>query len=189
MRRRREVRTAPLLDALGGLLGRGAVGWLESADAARWVTWDGQDLRGAPTSPAVDVGAVFRARLWGPDGDLRWADGQDPRATLVRLVDDGDDRPDDVELRGTIRSTRLLWGRCVEVRDGWSLLQEERVDPLWVPAAVAPDDRAHLVVRELVATVLEGPGAGTAHVLDEVIDELRVGNPEAAPLTMEAAHG
>ncbi|WP_322777750.1 CRISPR-associated protein Csx19 [Frankia sp. Cas4] len=152
--------------------------------------------------PAAGSAAVFEARIFNRDAELRWlhtgngvgtavilAESPDPCARLAEALP----RLDAVE---TIENKYLLWGRPLPAGDDadadaggsgprWVRLAEARIGQLDVPLPRAPrrDECAYLRTVEYVTIETEHGNAGVA---EERLVELFVAVPRQSDATTNA---
>ncbi|WP_322750330.1 MULTISPECIES: CRISPR-associated protein Csx19 [unclassified Frankia] len=150
--------------------------------------------------PAAGSAAVFEARIFNRDAELRWlhtgngvgtavilAESPDPCARLAEALP----RLDAVE---TIENKYLLWGRPLPAGDDgrtgtggprWVRLAEARIGLLDVPLprAPRPDECAYLRTVEYVTTE---PEHGNAGVTEERLVELFLAVPRRSDATTNA---
>ncbi|MFE1412236.1 CRISPR-associated protein Csx19 [Streptomyces sp. NPDC058746] len=119
-----------------------------------------------------DLSAVFEARVFDGERELRWLSDTGDRGRAVLLTEDEPLLPDAfpepvVPLLATTVLTAhyLLWGRPAEGDEEWTVLHTPRIGTLTVPHP-RPDaeHRLRLVTREYVTT---DPRHGNAHVSEE----------------------
>ncbi|MBO4270947.1 CRISPR-associated protein Csx19 [Microbispora triticiradicis] len=121
-------------------------------------------------SGPVDLAAVYEARVFSPDVELRWMESASASAVVLaedeRLLPDSfGDRLDPLPAARTIEARYLVWGAVQAAMDGWATLSSARVGVLDVPALTAVrDGRVRLAAREYVAV---DPQHGNAYVAEE----------------------
>lgn len=122
-----------------------------------------------PAGP-VDLSAVYEARVFTGELELRWLDG-----VAVLLSEKKDLLPDDFEqiapllFEETIDTRYLVWGSATASAGspvpGWTRLVSQRVGTIDVPVTVPPDQfGVQLVAREYVAVEERN---GNAYVAEE----------------------
>ncbi len=121
-----------------------------------------------PAGP-VDLSAVYEARAFTKDLELRWLDGR-----AVLLTENEDLLPDTFEqieplpFEEVIETRYLVWGSAASggsPAPGWTTFVSRRVGAIDIPVTVPPDKSgAQLVAREYVAVEEQH---GNAHVAEE----------------------
>lgn len=117
----------------------------------------------------VDLAAVYEARVFSPDVELRWMESASASVVLAEdeylLPGSFGDRLDPLPAVRTIEARYLVWGAVQAAMDGWATLSSARVGVLDVPALTAVrHERVRLAAREYVAV---DPEHGNAYVAEE----------------------
>lgn len=119
-------------------LGDGAVGFLSSATEHHVVTLTGGHLHTA-AGPA-DLDAVFAARVFTTQRELRWVHHVDGRGDAVVLSETEAAVPDWTDETCTIESTHdsgyVVWGRRFEPYGNWVRALEGRIGWLDLPVTL-----------------------------------------------------
>ncbi|MFF4652621.1 CRISPR-associated protein Csx19 [Streptomyces sp. NPDC001380] len=160
-----------LADALAAAGFTGAVALLSSPHEHVAARAEG----GRCSTPAADpypLDAVFEARVFDEDRELRWLCTHGIRGRAVLLAEDEALLPGSFPERvpplaavGTLDAHYLLWGRPRLGGDGWTALHTPQIGTLHVPCpAPGPDRRLRLAAREYVCVE---PRHGNAHVAEE----------------------
>jgi CRISPR-associated protein (TIGR03984 family) len=122
----------------------------------------------ARPSRQMDVSAVYEARAFTADRELRWIEP----GYAVLLTEDQrllpasfPERLDDLPVVDTLEAGYLIWGTASVAASGWTRLRSPRVGELAVPMTGRPEGgRVRLVAREYLAA---DPVHGTAYVAEE----------------------
>ncbi|WP_182874307.1 CRISPR-associated protein Csx19 [Microbispora sp. H10670] len=118
----------------------------------------------------VDLAAVYEARVFSPDVELRWMESASASAVVLAedeylLPGSFDDRLDPLPAARTIEVRYLVWGAVQDAANGWATLSSARVGVLDVPTLTAfRHGRVRLAAREYVAV---DPEHGNAYVAEE----------------------
>ncbi len=133
-------------------------------------------------SQAIDYGAVFEARIFTPDYELRWLNHTGGLGRAVLLCDRQaitaeylQEKVDDFLIVQTIPQQYLLWGEGVAhtADEGWSTLATARIGQLAVPQAGAGQGKcAYLNSREYLAA----GDFGNIAVVEERLLSLTIAN-------------
>ncbi|MEV5412900.1 CRISPR-associated protein Csx19 [Thermopolyspora sp. NPDC052614] len=153
----------PLPEALAEVPGGCAL--LTSPSAYRvGLVEDGRCLH--PTGP-MDVSAVYEARVFTEDLELRWVE---PGHAVV-LTEREDlipaafaDRIDPLEAEAVHETAYLVWGKATPFVPGWTSLHSSRVGVITVPVAHTGRERVRLAAREYIAA---DKAHGNAYVAEE----------------------
>lgn len=164
----------PLAEALAAVPGGCAL--LTSPSAYRvGLVQDGRCLQ--PTGP-IDVSAVYEARAFTEELELRWTES----GHAVVLTESEDlipaaftTRIDSLEAEDTLDTRYLLWGVATPLAPGWTTLHSNRVGVITVPVAHAGQERVWLAAREYVVADDEH---GNAYVAEERLLRLMTEPPE-----------
>ncbi|NCJ08016.1 TIGR03984 family CRISPR-associated protein [Synechococcales cyanobacterium C] len=110
----------------------------------------------------IDLSAVFEARIFNPDYELRWLHQHRGQGVAVLLAEQPlpetcfDQDLETLEAFETISQQYLLWGKGTETTPspGWGQLADARIGTLAVPVAgVTQERRVVLKTREYLKTV------------------------------------
>lgn len=129
--------------------------------------------------------AVFEARAFDEDQELRWLCESGTRGRAVLLGEDGDKLPPAFPIvvpplaaEETLEAHYLLWGRPQPPQhDGWTTLHTPQIGTLDVPVPTPSQDRRlRLAAREYISVE---PDHGNAYVSEERL--LRIEPTEPVP--------
>ena len=136
---------------------------------------DGRCLH--PTGP-IDVSAVYEARAFTEDLELRWMES----GHAVVLTEHEDlipaaftTRIDPLEAEDTLDTSYLVWGMATPLATGWTTLHSSRVGVITVPVAHAGQERVWLAAREYVAA---DDAHGNAYIAEERLLRFTTQPPE-----------
>lgn len=176
------VSLAEALSAFVAVGGEGAIALLYSPRSCEFAVLASGELRGCEGRP-VDFSAVFEARVFNEDAELRWLN--DPghagrhRAVILAEQDCSASLGDSwskklIAIIDTLDQTYLLWGEGTgkSMPTGWSQLGAARIGALPIPlAGVGKKQRVLLETREYLEEEQEH---GNVLVRDERLRGLRV---------------
>jgi CRISPR-associated protein (TIGR03984 family) len=156
---RERVSLTEALSAFVQLGGKGAVALLYSPRSCELTALASGELRSSEGRP-VDLSAVFEARVFSKDAELRWLNdpGHARRHRAVILAEQdcsaslGDSwSKKSIDIIDTLDQTYLLWGEGTgkAMPPGWSQLGAARIGALLIPlAGVGKKQRVLLETRE-----------------------------------------
>ncbi|WP_214104960.1 type III-D CRISPR-associated protein Csx19 [Acrocarpospora catenulata] len=155
-----------LAEALDRLDGGCAL--LTAPSAYKVATVSGRDC--LTKAGPVDLSAVYEARAFTPDAELRWVEA----GYAVLLTENKNLLPgssweplEPIEAIDTIDTRYLVWGKVKEADAAWATLASSRVGTLNVPRSAppaVPQDRVRLITREYVTVDRDH---GNANVAEE----------------------
>ncbi|GAA5075652.1 CRISPR-associated protein (TIGR03984 family) [Thermocatellispora tengchongensis] len=166
-----------LADAIEAAAMDGGCALLTAPSAYHVARVEGRDCM-TPDGP-VDLRAVYEARVFTPDRELRWVE----RGYAVLLTEDESllppsfpERLDALAAIDVLDHRYLVWGEATRGTPGWTALRSNRVPTIAVPAATG-QSRVRLAAREYVAVE---PEHGNAYVAEERLIGFEPYRPEGA---------